>query len=223
MNGEWTEEQRKGRTASLAALYRKLSGSELRALAKADRIPAGQGDYESAWTMFETGSNESIGLRRAHLADRRAEFVGAATERCRRCGVCGARAQRVRAILRILPWCGCYRSARAGPDALSTGGARREGRPDWTSDTAGPPGQGHAGDAAERRANFGHCCVPACACSGSDAFVGRPESLSGGETAYGKRGGGESFFQRRGRLYEMSFRNRGSGGRSQQAQQSYRI
>src|SRR6266850_4240077 len=149
MNGEWTEEQRKGRTARSAALYWKLTGSELRALAKADRIRAGQGDYESAWTTFETASNESIGLRGAYFAKRCAEFVGAATERCGRCGFCGARAQGVRAILRILPWCGCYRSARAGPDALSIGGARCERRPDWTSDTAGAPGQGHAGDAAE--------------------------------------------------------------------------
>src|SRR5882757_6075663 len=38
MNGDWTEEQRKGQTAGLAALYWKLSSSELRALAKADRI-----------------------------------------------------------------------------------------------------------------------------------------------------------------------------------------
>src|SRR5882762_9458423 len=123
MNGEWTEEQRKGRTARLAALYWKLNGSELRALAKADRIRAGQGDYESAWTTFETASNESIGLRGAHFAERCAGFVGAATERCERCRFCGARAQGVRAILRILPWGGRYGSAWAGPDALSAGGA----------------------------------------------------------------------------------------------------
>src|SRR6266404_3274599 len=213
MNGEWTEEPRKGRTAHLAALYRKLSGSELRPLAKADRIRPGQGDYESAWTTFETGSNESIGLRGAHLADRRAEFVGAATEQCGRCGFRGARAQRVRAILRILPWCGCYRSARAGPDALSTGGARREGRSDRTSGTAGTAGQGDAGNAAERCANFGYCCIPARACSGSNAVVWRPESLSGGETAYGKCGGGENFFQWSRRMYEVPFRHRGLGRR----------
>src|SRR6267154_308776 len=201
MNGEWTEEQRKGRTARLAALYRKLSGSELRALAKADRIRAGQGDYESAWTTFETASNESIGLRGAHFAERCTEFAGAPTEWYGRCGFCGARTQRVRAVLRILPWRGCYRSARAGPDALSTGGTRREGRPDWTSHTAGTAGQGDAGNAAERRANFGYCCVPARAGSGSNAVIGRPESISGRETAYGKCGGGESFFQWRGRLY----------------------
>src|SRR5712671_1225839 len=219
---DW-EEQRKGRTARLAALYRKLSGSELRALAKADRIRAGQEDYESACTTFETASDESIGLRGAHFAEQCTEFVGAATERCGRCRFCGARTQRVRAVLRILPWRGCYRSARAGPDALSTGGARCEGRSDWTSDTAGTAGQGDAGDAAERRANFGYCCVPARACSGSNAVIGRPESLSGGETAYGKCGGGENFFQWHRRLYEMSFGQRGSGGRSRQAQQSYRI
>src|SRR5260370_33053452 len=105
----------------------------------------------------------------------------------------------------MLPRRGCRGGARVGLGALAAGGARREGRSDRAGHTAGPSGQGNAGDAAERLANSRHCGVSARARRGRATFGKRAQRISSREVTYRKRRGWKSIFQWRGRLQQMSF------------------